>query len=329
MNTIYIVESEDLPPVSRSSADTVEVPSRKAGDTTADTKQRIRDNLGLGQQLAAASTGLLSPSLTSIPTSLVLAAAISRPLISHLLNKLPSDSAPTLSEAETRELDSFLKKHAVTIDMTIEKGFRFPPGHPQVGQAYRLHPLSDLPGSSKGGVYIPNDCFDQVLLDEREAELMRLLVELGATKISITEKSTVTENSALAASVSATASEVASAAISGSKAGASFRDNHETREFELVGKPWKRGDRLNRSSYGWTDFEPAWGAIIAARETGECTRATVEVREDATYSSNRQLSASLKTPLYGAGGSFSNAGSGESSKVYVFNVNFGPFQSED
>jgi hypothetical protein len=322
MNIIYIVEKEDLPFESILPA---EQQGRKTGETSEETKARIRTSTGLYSQLSLATQGLLSASLISIPASLVLAAAVSRPIITNLLKKTPNESSTTLSEAEIRELGNFLTKHALTIDMAKEKGCRFPPGHPQVDQAYRLHPLSNLPDSSKGGVYIPYECFDQVLLDEREAELMRLLVDLGATSISITEKNSVAEKSSLAAGIAATSSQIGSATISGGKMDGSFRDNHETREFELVGKPWKRGDRLNRASYGWIDFEPSWGAIIAAREIGECTRATVEIREDATYSTNRQFSASFKTPLYGGDGSLDSVGSGESRKIYVFNVNFEPF----
>ncbi|NEQ41517.1 MAG: hypothetical protein F6K40_37120 [Okeania sp. SIO3I5] len=65
----------------------------------------------------------------------------------------------------------------------IPEDFDFPPGHPLPGKLYRAHPLK-----SKSNKYIPIEVFDSLLYAEREAELIRLLVDLGATKITIKEK---------------------------------------------------------------------------------------------------------------------------------------------
>ena len=68
----------------------------------------------------------------------------------------------------------------------IPEDFDFPPGHRLPGKLYRAHPLK-----SKSNKYIPIEVFDSLLYAEREAELIRLLVDLGATKITIKEKKSV------------------------------------------------------------------------------------------------------------------------------------------
>lgn len=264
-------------------------------------------------------------SLISLPIGLLIAAASAKPLLAQMLSGSGKSATSNLDDAEKEELDAFLRRHGITAREAKRRGYSFSPGHPKVGQAYRLHPLSKFPGSGKGGLYIPEEGYDELLLDEREAELIRLLVELGATRISITEKQEQQSSSAASASTQASMKGVGGASAEGGTNSKSTSLDHESREFKLVGKPWHKGGKLNGSDFAWVKFEPSWGAMVVAREVGECTKAAIEIREETTFSSEKHISVAAKTKLYGAGVSGRKASTGQAGKVYYIEAEFAPF----
>lgn len=95
--------------------------------------------------------------------------------------KLDENTKLALSEFNLEGWSEFITE---TPYSDIPEDFDFPPGHPLPGKLYRAHPLK-----SKSNKYIPIEVFDSLLYAEREAELIRLLVDLGATQITIKEKS--------------------------------------------------------------------------------------------------------------------------------------------
>ena len=124
------------------------------------------------------------------PLSYTLYKSIERKLIANQKNtqgneqaKLDENTKLALNEFNLEGWSEFITE---TPYSDIPEDFDFPPGHRLPGKLYRAHPLK-----SKSNKYIPIEVFDSLLYAEREAELIRLLVDLGATKITIKEKKSV------------------------------------------------------------------------------------------------------------------------------------------
>lgn len=278
--------------------------------------------------LKTTDAGGLKPSLSvpSLPLGIVTGIGISLPLLAIRMVASEKSEANEREKAEMAEaVANFIRRHGISIQRADQLGYRFPPGHPKTGQLYRLHPLAKLGDSGKEGVYIPDEGYDELLLDEREAELIRLLVELGATRIAISEKLDRNSNAAASASVNASATGVGEAKVEGGMKSNSTELNHESREFKLKGKPWQRGEKLDRSTFAWVAFEPSWGAMVTAREVGECTKAALEIREETTFSSEKHFSAAIKVKLYGGGASGKTTAAGKNNKTYLIDAEFAPF----
>lgn len=297
-------------------------PTDRKPTTTAE----LPESDGLSDGLKALS--YVSLILPVLPGGLLInALALGVDGASHLLKmtKAKSDEEKqTLADAK-EEARTFLVNHAITAEGARLLRYRFAPGHPRANVAYRLHPLADVPGSGHEARYIPQDCFDQMLLDERESELLRLLVELGATRIVITEKRTSKTRSATDAEIKGDVAKVGEAELSASHTSAQHDTESNTREFQLVGKSTLATDRIREQDFAWLAFEPGWKAMVQARQIGQCSRATLELKEDASYANETKLQAMLR--LAGRGGSVSakHAAATESSTAYTFHVEFGPF----
>lgn len=334
MNLIYIVEPEqmlvpeDIPEDILDNSTytpnfTIPGQEKHGFDApSAITIEKIQPMANKATIAASVATMVVSP-----PIGLLVAAVSASPVIGQLIGKAADALSEDLKATKERELAEFLRKHAITIAMAERRGYRFPPGHPLVGQSYKLHPLSKLPGSGKAGVYVPQESYDETLLEEREAELLRLLVELGATKISIHEKHTQQASTSSSGSVGAQSKVLGEAKIEGGLSSTSGQLNLDAREFELVGKPWPPGARLDRSIFAWLAFEPSWGALISAREIGECTKAAIEIKEETSFSSEKRLSLEVKSKLYGGSASGSHSSDRQSGRVYMVKAEFAPFQS--
>ncbi|MDR5835374.1 hypothetical protein [Caballeronia sp. LZ034LL] len=199
---------------------------------------------------------------------------------------------------------TFYRNHAVTEDEATAKGFAFEPGHPQPQHVYQRHPLAKS-NASKMNRFLPLDRFADTLYNERKAELMRILVDLGATRVSsIVERSDKSEQSGKASA------KVDHPAFSASfDAEARKRSESATSEeevIELEGKSWKRGDRLNREDYSWLAFEPEWEQIVNLREVGGCKTAKVRLEASTVRTTRFEISANLERKVvnakFGAGG---------------------------
>lgn len=243
--------------------------------------------------------------------------------VSALFAKKTLSKAETESvEAEIKALHSATKKIQVTRSMAFDKGYKFPPGHPQSGIFYRIHPLAKYAKSDKQNVYIPESDYSKVLLEERESELLRLLVDLGAIKISIKKKSrkATSNNFTTQASV-----ELASSAGGGINGGIRTSDEQEkenTRTFLLRGKKWHEGDTVNKREYSWLFYESSWRSVINAREVGGCINAAIEINEASVYSKDINLGLEMKSKMIeaGVGGGFSSTEDFNSS--YLVEVEF-------
>ncbi|MGL4503025.1 MAG: hypothetical protein ACRCU2_28445, partial [Planktothrix sp.] len=120
----------------------------------------------------------------------------------------------------------------------------FPPGHPMPNKVYRQHPLPD-----KKNYYMPNDYYYKILLEEKEAELIKILCDLGAKKIEIYEEENALNKIAFEAAANMASVVETEAKIS--KEGEKSQLNK--REFSYIGKPWHPHlkEEFESSKYRW------------------------------------------------------------------------------
>lgn len=217
----------------------------------------------------------LASLLFPLPTAIARTVA---PAIYSLYQRLMSNDESVTKEelmGSAELFDSQLQKISLGVSEAKEEGYIFQPGHPQINRAYILHPLSDF-DENKKNIYIPSDSLDDTLLQERESEMIKLFVTLGATTIRF-EK----EGSGDAKKVVKGGAQIGlpegSADIGISIASTSDNLNADKRTIKLSGKDWCRDSRIDKSIFSWLPFEPSWEAIVFAREHGGCTSANLEL----------------------------------------------------
>jgi len=236
--------------------------------------------------------------ITSLPIALLIGAIASSPSWFSKVNNEKSTSAKLIDEKDKQVLEEFLFSHAITIDLAAELGLVFPPGHPQVGVLYKRHPLSAVVPAKKENVYIPHDKYDEILMAEREAELLKLLVHLGATKIAISHNNNRRNGTNMSGEISVGSKAVGEVEGSINLKNEGSNSSLDKRVFTLTGKQWDENEKLNREDFLWVSFEPSWEALIVAREVGGCTKAALDIRENTSFSSDRELMAKVEHAVY-------------------------------
>jgi hypothetical protein len=195
---------------------------------------------------------------------------------------------PDQTLGDEKHLVSMLLRSPVLERLSFEEarksGRRFPPGHPLPGRFYRQHPLA-ASRPDKTSVFIPIEMFDDLLLREREAELIRVLTDLGASEVTIVEDESNTAAASASAKVEATVGGGVKAGLSGESSSSDSR----VRIFKFVGRPWSEGFEFDSSPFGWLDFEPSWDAIAYARVRGGCTEATIRLTRETSFSLGAKL----------------------------------------
>ena len=151
---------------------------------------------------------------------------------------------------------------------------KFPPGHPLPGQLYKAHPLEN-----KKDHYLPYELFDSLLYQEREAELVNLLVDLGAIEITIEELLTTQTKGEAQAKASLVESGGGEAVIKGENK----RTNAESRNIRLKQRRWNIDD-FDEKNYSWLPNEPSWATLVYARVKGGCLSFEIELNSDTFYS---------------------------------------------
>lgn len=200
---------------------------------------------------------------------------------------------------------------------SISEDLDFPPGHPLPNKLYRSHPLK-----SKSNKYIPIEVFDSLLYSEREAELIRLLVDLGATKITIQEKRIAKTEAEAKAQLKITGA----GGLEGELKGELNKLNESIRNFSLEGNSWtpEIQNKFEEEKYSWLPYEPAWTAVAHARLYGKCLTASIELTNDNSYSisGNIGLTEGLLQNVadLGAAASFDR----NQTQVNVISIEFAP-----
>ncbi|MCQ9426696.1 hypothetical protein NRB16_24555 [Pseudomonas sp. LJDD11] len=279
-------------------------------------------NAGKSAVAAAAGAAILAITPFSLPIALVTTAVGAAPSIISMFRN-GQDEEPEQIDAAQAELAVYVSKHSLTKEHAKQRGYRFQPGHPVVGKAYRRHPLSDLNAES-GNLYIPSDSYDSILLEERESELLKLLVELGATKITITKKTATTQRNAVHAGIEVQAGPVGGGGISGTSSSQRDVNALDTREFSLTGKPWDTSSHLDKERFYWLAYEPSWKAVVFAREQGGCLTASLEIKETTSFSADKSIEMTVKAKLAEVSGNAGVSNSSNDEKVYLVRADFSP-----
>lgn len=288
-----------------------------------------------GAALTAASvaTSLLVPFLPSLLIGAAAAAAgfsgIAGASASSAVkdrNATPEGAIPEVSAAteEARIVAAYVQHHSLSRSQAKDAGYRFQPGHPVVGKTYRRHPLSDYSTPDNGNLYIPSDSYDAILLEERESELIKLLVHLGATKISITKKASDKSRNTLTAEASVQMGPIGGGNVGYTGKAERDTDTLDTREFTLSGRPWKADSKLDRQSFFWLSYEPSWKAVVFAREVGGCLTASLEIKENTSFSANKNFELSIKAKLAEGGAQAGLSTLESEEKTYFVRAEFAP-----
>lgn len=204
------------------------------------------------------------------------------------------------AEQGLSEIDEMIKRITLTKSEARRRQYRFPPGHPQAAVTYKLHPLATFDIDGKKDLYIPEENYATVLLEERESELLRLLVDLGAKRIEVRKKEQQKNEGQLAVNVSGEITGLSSVNTDVKHHSTAEEVNDNVRLFELKGKPWKQGDKIDRQLYSWLGYEASWQSLILAREVGGCTKATIEIKENTVYSSELEFQLGMKYKILSA-----------------------------
>lgn len=229
---------------------------------------------------------------------------------------------------EAKAIGRFFNDSAFTIEMTRSHGFTFPPNHPKLGDIYIEHPLANLEGSGKSGVFLPTGSFDEILYQERERELAELLVELGAIEIdrfsSVDQEAEDQMSIALSGAVGKRGA-IKAGSDSESKS-ASKASSKNSRKLE--GAIWREGQRIDRSKYAWLKFEPQWEELVTAREVGGLIEAEVTLNSLTAFSSNLRSFADieLKIAKFSASGKVDRASSSSVKGSQTLSVKFSPIK---
>ena len=207
--------------------------------------------------------------------------------------------AKSLKEKEIRRKDEF----ELIEFPSVPSDLNFYPGHPIAGKSYRVHPLSNKLESKKN-MYIPVELFDSILYKERESELIKILVDLGATKISIQELS----SSKIQGSAEAEASVTGAGGVSGETKGENQQSSSADQVMTLKQKNWTP-DNFKSDEYSWLPYEPDWESLVHARIEGDCLSSSFELTSDTSFSIDGEIELTEglleKLGSFGVGGEFS------------------------
>jgi hypothetical protein len=306
----------------------VPVQALNASPTPDSLAEKSWDKLALsGLSLAAFAMmrttpiGLIASAVGAAAVSPFFVQLISRDSVANVEEQKQLNEAQTL---EAARFAAYMRKHSVTPAQAEKAGFRFEPGHPLVGKVYKRHPLAGAATHDKHHLYIPSERYDQILLAEREAELIKMLVDMGATRIQISKKSSEVAHSSSDGSASADISGYGGCSASYSSKNDQTRNAMDSREFRLRGKQWNEGDRLARADYLWLAFEPSWAAVVMAREIGACEVASLEIKETTSFSNDRNIEFQIQAQMLQAGANAQITASAKEETEYFIRVEFAP-----
>lgn len=265
--------------------------NKKIDDTTVAikgsiVKESISSSLSKGAMMALASTG--------VPGAIILGSAwLGTSIYESVSNKSNGADADLKKELIEKNSENFIKENAITKRIATYLEYKFPPGHPRINRTYILHPLASDEKNQYHNLFIPYEKYDEILYEERESELIRLLVDLGATKIIIKDiKSNSRYINASAECGIDTLNKAGSISIDAAKKEL-ITDGVE-RVFELTGKRFEQNDIINKEKFKWLNFEPSWNSIVVARHIGGCRKAEIILKQKTSFSAELNSETALR-----------------------------------
>jgi hypothetical protein len=183
----------------------------------------------------------------------------------------------TLKELNLENWKSLVESISLS---SIPNDLEFPPGHPLPEHLYRVHPLK-----SKRNKYIPIEAFDTLLYDEREAELIYLLTDLGATKITFRDISNHSNEHGANAEVKI----IGAGGLEGKGEHKRTQSQDNSQVIKLRGKPWTPNMTIDQEKYSWLSYEPSWERLVHTRLVGGALSTTIELTTDNSYSISGQF----------------------------------------
>lgn len=317
MKELIYIYDEPLEPESS----TIEKEAQLSGSTKAIVGGLLSAASSVLPPLAASSAArnIGFAALGANPISLVLALAVTSGPLVYTLYK---SKGKELSPAETELLESEINDLKITRSKARELGLTFPPGHPKSGLLYQRHPLASYV-SCKQSYYIPEQQYESILTEERQSELIRLLTELGATKIEISESYALERDNNSSVSVDGKGDSF-ELDVTKKNDSNQILSNKLLRSFKLIGKKWASNQELNTNLFNWFGFEPQWQSLVYTRTYGGCIEATIEMHEEQSLISGSELALALKSDLSVSIEGSSQVGvKSKHNKSYVIQIEFG------
>jgi len=290
-------------------------PKNKSEAETEPKEKSLLNYQTAGMAMAVASK------LLPLPVAVLVNAAPAAFSLYQLLSKKDEKdvSVGTLKNSAVA-FDKYMKRISMTPEIASTKKYKFQPGHPQINLAYIKHPLAK-PESVKENYYILSDTLDDILLQERETEMIKVFVSLGATKIEIRKQTEARASSHLHAKTEAGLSG-RTGEVELKMESASRDTDTDKRVITLAGREWKKGMTLETEQFNWLKFEPSWEAIVYAREMGGCLSAELELKKKSIFSSNKAGRLGLGVQMFKSSVDTSMDLSHEQDETYSVYVEF-------
>ncbi|MGL4427462.1 MAG: hypothetical protein ACRCT4_00885 [Silvania sp.] len=249
---------------------------------------------GLLNYQAAGIAMALAARLLPLPVAVLVNAAPAAFSLYQLLTRKDEKAVSVDSlKQSAHSFDKYLKRISMTPEIALEQGYRFQPGHPRINLAYIKHPLS----REKENYYILSDNLDEILLQERETEMIKVFVSLGATKIEISKQKDSRASDHINAKAEAGLA-LSSGEVELKMESALSDTGTDKRVITLAGRQWKKDMTLETKQFNWLKFEPSWEAIVFAREMGGCLSAELELRKKSIFSSNKDGRLGLGVKMF-------------------------------
>lgn len=299
-----------------------------AGEASANLVSTKKANYISAVSKSAASLLAVSSALRTLtPLGLTITAVSSAaPIIMEYLNNKSDDKEKDASEIAKKYID----QRAITESVAYKLGFKFQPGHPQINIEYALHPLAGY-DMEYNGLYIPVDSFNEILYEERESELIKLLVALGATKITITTRENYNHQFSLNLSTEAGISIGSNkeGQIEGQHEQKENKDNEKERVYELSGKKLTCANDFESSNFTWLNYEPTWKSLVNARLVGACRKAELVLKEKTSFSTKTGASFSLESALVNVSSELSQHKLNDKERTHSIKIEFNEFIQQE
>lgn len=287
---IIYVATDNYPVFSEKLSSTIkEIENLKPGEDWQQKIAGVVTSAGSARTVGALAAMFVGgvPLLLGAPITFAVINALKQSQVSkseHLTPKTLDNNGQSLDKA-VKSLKEFnlenWKSLVESISLSsIPNDLEFPPGHPMPEHLYRVHPLK-----LKRNKYIPIEVFDTLLYDEREAELIYLLTDLGATKITFREINNWSNDRGANAEIKI----IGAGGLEGKGEHKRDQSQDNSQVIKLRGKPWTPNMTIDKEKYSWLSYEPSWERLVHTRLVGGALSTMIELTTDNSYSISGQF----------------------------------------